>query len=476
MKNIFKLLFVSIFAALFFVSCDNEADRDWTTPEADFQLYDTTLGANTLYPTMESNPFILTWDNTTSGSGEYTVYVSSTEDFASKVALGTSTTNTFSTTIGALNTAMLQAGLSPYSSQTAYIRIEQGSAMSNVISFTVTTYPSDKPVLTNPTSGSFVLDSANPSSTVTTATWTDYATYGVDVTYSVDIAAHGTENWVSTGTVVNDKSLVWVTSDLNDAAATAGLVPNVAAEVDVRVTATTESTGGTITNISEIVTITLTPYIAEYVPFFLVGGGTAVGWNAGGAQELYQNANVSEVYTYLQQNGQFRFLGQQDWNPINYSLNTTGIRDNYKYFNTWPTTIAAAGDENMEFSGASGMYHISIDQNTRALTITASSVPTVPTDLYLVGSLNGWDANNALPMTMVSEGVFEYVIEVPSGAQFKFIGQQSWTGIEYGNIHGAGNTGYLGPNNDNNNIEFDGDGGFYKITADIKRGIYKIEK
>ena len=45
--------------------------------------------------------------------------------------------STSSTTIGELNTAMLQAGLSPYSSQTAYIRIEQGSAMSNVISFTV---------------------------------------------------------------------------------------------------------------------------------------------------------------------------------------------------------------------------------------------------------------------------------------------------------------------------------------------------
>lgn len=476
MKNILKFLFTVLLIPIVFSSCNNDADRDWTTPEADFQLYNATLGTNTLYPTMENNPFLLTWDNEIGGSGDYTVYVSSSEDFTTKVALGTSSTNTFTTTIGELNMAMLQAGLSPYQGQRAYIRVEQGSSISNSISFAVTPYPVSVPVLTNPTSGSFVLDSANPSNTVTTVTWDDYATYGVDVTYSVDIAAHGTENWASTGTVVNDRSLVWVTSDLNDSAADAGLVPNVAAEVDVRVTATTESTGGTITKTSEIVTITLTPYIAEYIPLYLVGGGTAVGWNAGGAQLLYQNANVSEVYTYLQQNGQFRFLGQQDWNPLNYSLNTTGIRDNYKYFNTWPTTIAAAGDENMEFSGATGMYHISIDQNTRALSITASSVPTVPTDLYLVGSLNGWDAGNAIvPTNVVGDGVFEWVIEIPDGAEFKFIGQQSWTGIEYGNIHSAGNTGYLGPNGDNNNIQYSGGGQWKKITADIKRGIYKVE-
>lgn len=475
MKNIFKLLFISLFATLFIVSCDNEADRDWTTTEPSFTLHQTSPGSNVLYPTMESNPFILTWIEPENG-GSYSVVVSSTEDFASKVELGTSDTNTFTTTIGELNTAMLQAGISPYASQTVYVRVESGSLVSNAISFIVTPYPSTVPVITNPTAGSsFVLNSADASSTVTTVTWDDYATYGVAVVYNVEIAASGTDNWVSTGTVTNAKELVWVTSDLNDFAADAGLAPNVEADVDLRVTASTESAGGTLSKSSEIVTFKLTPYIAEYIPLYLVGGGTAAGWNAGGALPLHQNENISEVYTYLTKDGQFRFLGQQDWNPLNYSLNTDGIKDNYKYFNTWPTTIVASGDENMQFSGDSGMYKVAVDQNTRALTITASSLPTVPENLYLVGSLNGWDAANALPMDKIGDGVFEYVIEIPDNSEFKFIGQQAWGDIEYANIHASGNTGFLGPKGDNNNIQFSGAGGWYKITVDVKKGTYKIE-
>ena len=126
MKNILKLLLASLLLSIVFVACDNDADRDWTKPEASFKLYDTTLGANVLYETMKENPFILTWDNSGSASGGYSVVVSTTEDFAKKVELGKSDTNTYKTTVGALNTAMLQAGLSPYASQAVYVRIETG--------------------------------------------------------------------------------------------------------------------------------------------------------------------------------------------------------------------------------------------------------------------------------------------------------------------------------------------------------------
>src|SRR6218665_254581 len=139
MKNIFKLLFASLLVSILFVACDNDADRDWTTPEASFKLYDTTLGSNVLYETMKNNPFVLTWDKT--GSSNYTVVFSTTEDFANKITLGTATTNTFTTTIGDINSKFLQAGLSTYFASTVYVRVEYGSEVSNAISFAVTPYP-----------------------------------------------------------------------------------------------------------------------------------------------------------------------------------------------------------------------------------------------------------------------------------------------------------------------------------------------
>lgn len=474
MKNILKLLMVFLLPLLLVNACRDDADRDWTSPEPSFKLYDTTLGANVLYPTMENNPFILNWDNAVSGSGGYSIMISSTSDFKSKVELAKSETNTLKTTIGALNTAMLQAGLSPYSSQTAYLRIERGTEVSNTISFAVTVYPTAGPVITNPTAGSsLVLDGANPTVTATTFKWADY-TYGVNVSYKVEMAVTGTTAFMLVGNTQNDKELAVSNFDLNEVASKLSLPVNVASNVDLRVTATSESTGGTITKSSAVVTFKLTAYQPDFKALYLVGGGTAVGWDASKAQLLYQNQNISEIYTYLENNGEFRFLGQQDWNPINYSLNADGIKDDYKYFATWSANLEVSGAENIKFTGNSGMYKISIDQNTKSIVVTPSPIPTLPSNIYLVGSIQGWDATNAIPMTQVGDGIFEYDIAISDGAEFKFIGQQSWGDLDWGNIHGGGNSGYVGPKGDNDNIKYNGGGAMYKITANIKMGTYKV--
>ncbi|MGZ8526345.1 MAG: SusE domain-containing protein [Kaistella sp.] len=464
---------VFILPLLLITACREDADRNWTTPEASFKLHDTTLGATVLYPSMENNPYILTWDKV-SGAASYSVVVSSTADFATKAVLGTSATNTLNATIGELNMAMLQAGISPYAPKTAYVRVENGSAVSNAISFTVTPYPVSVPVITKPTAGqSIVLDAANPLVTATTVTWTDY-TYGVNVNYNVEIAPKGSSAFASAGSTLNIKEIAWTNFALNNAVLKAGLPVGVSSEVDVRVTATTTSVGGTISKVSDIVTFKVTPYQPAYVKFHLVGGGTAVGWNASGAQVLNNVNEISEIYTYLNNEGEFRFLGQQDWGPINYSLNADGINGDYKYFNTWSDNLVPSGGENMKFTGNSGMYKITINQNSRSITVTPSSVPTLPTDVYLVGSIQGWNAGAAIPMTQVGDGVFEHIIVIPDGAEFKFLGQQGWSGMEWGNIHAGGNSGFLGPNGDNNNIQFNGGGNTYKITANIKLGTYTL--
>ena len=473
MKNIFKILGLLLLPLLLMQACRDEADRNWTNPEASFKLYDSTLGAAVLYPTMASNPFILTWDKVEGAAG-YTVVISKTEDFAVKSELGKVTTNSLSTTVGSVNMAMLQAGLNPYTAQKVYMRVENGTAVSNTINFLVTPYPAAEPVITNPTAGqSFILDAANPTVVAATVKWTDYS-YAVDANYKVEIAPKGSSAFVSAGTTLNTKELSWTNFVLNDAALKLGLPVGVSSEIDLRVTASTTSAGGTITKTSKIVTFKVTPYMPAFVDFYLVGGGTAVGWDAPKAQLLLRNNEISEIYTYLNNDGDFRFLGQQDWNPINYSLNDPAIRADYKYFNTWSTNLQPTGDENIKFTGNSGMYKVTIDQNSRSITVVPSSSPTLPTDLYLVGSIQGWNATTALKMDQIGDGIYEYMIAIPDGSEFKFLGQQDWTGLEWGNIHTGGNSGFLGPNGDNNNIQYNGGNTMYKITANVKLGTYKV--
>lgn len=473
MKNIFKILVVLVLPLLLLSACRNEADRDWTTPEASFKLQETNPGAAVLYPTMANNPYILTWSKV-EGASSYSVVVSAKEDFATKSVLGTSDTNTLKTNIATLNTAMLQAGINPYAPQTVYVRVEAGTAVSNTISFTVTPYPVAVPVITSPTAGqTIVLDAANPLATAATVKWTDYS-YGVNVNYTVEIAKKGSDKFVATGATVNDKQLIWTNYALNDAALKAGLTIGITSEMDVRVTATTTSTGGTISKVSEMVTFKVLPYQPAFINFHIVGSATAAGWNETKAQLLKNTNEISEIYTYLEQNGEFRFLGQKNWNPDNYSLNAAGIKDEYKYFNTWSTNLEPSGPDNIKFTGNSGMYKITINQNSRSISVTPSAIPTVPANVYLVGSLNGWDAGNALEMMLVGDGVFEYTIIIPDGAEFKFIGQQAWGDLEWADLKSEGDTGYLAPKGSNNNIKFDGGGANYKITANIKLGIYTI--
>src|SRR5690606_3236262 len=155
---------------------------------------------------------------------------------------------------------MLQAGISPYAPSKVYVRVENGNAVSNTISFTVTPYPVDKPVITKPTAGqSIVLDAANPIVPAPTVMWTA-SSYGTDVNYNVEIAPKGSSTFSAAGSTVNTKELAWSNFTLNDVALKAGLPVGVSSEVDVRVTATTTSTGGTITKVSDIVTFKVTPY------------------------------------------------------------------------------------------------------------------------------------------------------------------------------------------------------------------------
>lgn len=271
-----------------------------------------------------------------------------------------------------------------------------------------------------------------------------------------------------------DLSATYTVGDFNKIMLDSGFLPGVATPIEVRM----KSSVGNVTLYSNTISMTVTAYLTEFPSFYLVGDASAVGWNAGNAQLLYKKDNLSTIYTYLENGKTFRFLGQQDWGPINYSLDAAGMNAGNKYFKTWSTNLAASTPENIQFNGITGMYKVVIDADAamKSITVSTSSVNSWnPANVYLVGTVNGWNATTAIPMTSLGNGKFEYTIALPAASEFKFLGQQSWGDLDWGNITADGNTGYLGPKGSNGNVKFDGTGGNYKISVDVKMGIYKIQ-
>ncbi|SEM26150.1 protein of unknown function [Chryseobacterium taichungense] len=356
-----------------------------------------------------------------------------------------------------------------------------------VITFFITSCEKDEDqaVLQNPSASSLKADKTtlvlikdNESQTAITFDWSN-PDYGVAVAQKnqLQIAVKGTNfaNPKNVDLADGAKKVSYTVADFNNMMLDAGLAPNIATDIEVRLSSKLGSYNPVNSN---VLTINVQPYMTAYPSFYIVGDASAVGWDAGTAQLLYKKDNLSTIYTYLENGKSFRFLGQQDWGPLNYSLDVAGMNAGNRYFKTWSTNLSPSTPENIQFTGASGMYKVQIDADAtvKSITVSASPVNTWnPANVYLVGTVNGWNAGTAIPMTSLGNGKFEYTVALPAASEFKFLGQQSWGDLDWGNITADGNTGYLGPKGSNGNIKFDGTGGSYKISVDVKLGVYKIQ-
>lgn len=414
MKNIFKIISILLLIPLVFSSCrDEQYDDNWTSADPSFTLYNTTLTSNVLYPTMENNPFRLTWDNSLGGT-TYNVVFSTTSDFATKIAFGTSNTNSYSTTIGALNTALLQAGYSPYGLKKVYFRVEAGNNVSNPVSFDVTPYPVTVPVITNPTAGmSFVLDKDYPDDAALTMLWSDYNTYGVNVTYTVEVAKTGSTEFATLGTVQNLRVLEITNKTFNDAVLKLGLTANVSASVDMRVTATTKSVGGTINKVSQVVKVDVTPFVA-FKNLFLVGDATAAGWNPdNNNQALFRDPSNTNKFYFTGKFGTSMFkllevLG--NWQP------QWGIKGG-------AVANSDGGDPDPFTVSSGGYYSFEVDILAKTYSITPyTGAMTTYTSIDLAGDLNGWSGSTVLTQSSFDPHqwyVKNVVVSTNGGAKFR---------------------------------------------------------
>ena len=420
MKNILRILFITTLFSFFLQSCRDDNETSWKTATPSFKLFDTSLGGVVLYPTMENNPFQLVWDNVTDASGDFSIVYSKTSDFKTKDVLGTSKINSFSTTVGAFNTALLRAGYSPYSTEKVFVRIEQGDKVSNSISFDVQPYPSVAPVITAPVAGAEILLSGDaPDDVITTFTWLDYNTYGVNVTYLLEVSKKGANNFSTLGSVMNVKSFEATNKVLNDAVLKAGLEANIKGEVDVRVTATSKSTGGTINKVSNIVTFKVTPYVA-FKNMFLVGNATAANWNNNNNnQAIFRDASNANKFHFIGKfgAGEFKFLEiLGNWQP-QWGLKA-GLVAN-----------SDGGDPGTFVTSAAGYYSFTMDILAKTYTLTPyTGTMTDYSTIGMIGDFNGWGGDLALEQSTYDSHQWSLKdITITTTGKFKFRADGAWT-------------------------------------------------
>ena len=160
MKNIVKS-FLSIALVASLISCEDEQDLLFLTPEGSFEILTPSSGDEVeLSPSTPLNPGLtLSWEDANYGTTPteitYEVEIDKTGDNFDTPLVLTSTTNTFVTANSAtLNTAVLTIGLTPFSQGSIDVRIKssvgsEGSEIlySNVINYLVTPFSTDLPKL-----------------------------------------------------------------------------------------------------------------------------------------------------------------------------------------------------------------------------------------------------------------------------------------------------------------------------------------
>jgi hypothetical protein len=347
----------------------------------------------------------------------------------------------------------------------------------------------DTPIVTEPVQGTapvlealseeidLVLQKKNEKDAIVELNWTD-ATYAdpIGVRYYVQVDTVGNEfqsplefdrvNAITTSITVGGLNTL-----ISSRYAPAQMV-----ELEARIRAFANEDLNSLYTAS--FTMKVTPYLDVPIPseLYIFGSATASA-EVPDALKAYGANDIFTKYLKLTKDGLFKFSEKQGSDGYDY---------NFAKFATRSENIVAAGDDagNFKFTGETGWYAVTADFVSSNLTIapyvfgSATYTFDYP-NVYIVGGYSStdpfWDETNAVEMTRVSEGVYTIEKVLQDGAEFKFIGQQSWGDLDWGNLGGNGNIGIVGPKGTNGNILFDGGDKEYTITLDLNKGIYSFE-
>lgn len=224
-----------------------------------------------------------------------------------------------------------------------------------------------------------------------------------------------------------------------------GLDPEEAVSLEVRVVATAEMTAP--------ISIVLTPYKVEYTEFNLVGSLTD--WDPAMALPMTNTGfNTFEITVDLPADAEFKFiptLGSWD-SDFGKDPDNDGM-------------LISEGEVNLT-GYAEGKYKVSVDLNTFMYTVDAILAPQ---ELFLVGSLTNWTPAEALPFNKINDDKFSIVVDLPDGAEFKFLPTNTSFDGDWG----------VDPDNEGSIIQdgevnVSGYTGKYLVTVDFSTLTYKM--
>ncbi|NMH86786.1 SusE domain-containing protein [Flavivirga algicola] len=302
-----KIGFLCLLLALIFSACETEESIEITSPEPAFVLQQPGISNVFLnFGTPTNAAITMAWNDEVTGSTSYDVEMSLDADFPSTVNLGNVSANSFTISVEELNNAIRNAGASTFRDVAIYVRINAGGTISNAVQYLVTTYPTEVPQMSSPSNNdAFVLSLATLNDIAMTVEWTDpvlSSSLGIDVTYTIEAAASGTDFAapVTVGTSTNGTSITSTHGDLNAVAIGIGLAADTAGDMDLRIVArNTNSNGNELERTSETITVSVTPYNVSFPYLYMVGDATTPGWdNNNNNTPIFRDQDVPNNYFF----------------------------------------------------------------------------------------------------------------------------------------------------------------------------------
>ena len=207
---------------------------------------------------------------------------------------------------------------------------------------------------------------------------------------------------------------------------------------------------------------TITLEEGELPTLFVIGD--AQGWNLQAALELtFLGGGKFEGTGTFQDGGYFRFFEKADWAATQYG---------YSYFDggTIPAefTDGGDGDSNFIFAGSTGEYTVSVDLNSKEISLEVATQ--YPAALYLVGDDQGWSFANSPTFTNLGGGVYEAEgVNFTKESTFRFFEEaDNWSDDFGAGFFTGGIDDELAAVGDNDdNFSFVGESGLYTITVSL---------
>jgi hypothetical protein len=355
-------------------------------------------------------------------------------------------------TVANFNMALISAGINAYENTNIFMRVKANEMTSNSVVFSVNSYPETPPMLTSPSNGtSVVLSDATPDETAITVEWEDpdfnLTTTQATITYEIETALSGTDftTIASVGTVVDMFSMNISHADLNDAALTAGILPEEVGTLDMRIKANIATASGDLVRYSESLAINVTPYSTSVglSSWGIVGSGYN-NWGAFADGSFYTTDQPNIIVAYVTLiTGEIKFRENNDWGN---NLGDTGADG----------TLEPGGDN---IAVTAGTYKITIDFNDNTWTSEQFS-------LGIVGSgYNDWGGAGPDAKFYYDQitNSFKVGVKLIDG-EIKFRVNNDW-GTNYGGTGGA-----LSLNGSNLLVT----AGHYTVTVDLENNTYSI--